>query len=83
MSQAVLAAACALLHEWQAVKDISMEKFDQKRYINEYNAQHYDKVILRLPKGQREIVKAYASEKGMSLNSYLVALIKEDMEKAR
>ena len=60
-----------------------MDKFDQKKYINEYNSQHYDKVALRLPKGQREIVKAYASEKGMSLNSYLVALIKEDMEKAR
>ena len=40
-----------------------------------------DDIKVRVPKGKREIIKAHAESKGMSLNAYIVWLIDKDMEK--
>lgn len=45
-----------------------------------YNAKAYDQVKFVVKKGEREIIKAHAESKGMSLSGYINKLIKEDME---
>lgn len=47
------------------------EKFDQIKYIDEYNKQNYDKVQFRVPKGQKERIKAAAGKAGMSLSAFI------------
>jgi len=39
-----------------------------------------DEIRIRVDKGGREIIKAYAASKGMSLNGYVVELIRRDMD---
>ena len=51
----------------------------QQRAVGKYEKENYDKVLLRLPKGNREKIKAHAQQKGMSLNAYIVDLIEKDM----
>ena len=47
----------------------------QRDCVTRYEAANYDKILLRLPKGQRETVKAQADAAGKSLNAYLIGLI--------
>lgn len=49
---------------------------------NKYNAKAYDRVSLMLPKGNRDIIRAYAEANGLSLNAYINNLIAEDMGEA-
>lgn len=51
------------------------KKFDQISYINSFNAQHYDKFTLLLPKGKKEELKAKAKEQGKSLSAYILDII--------
>ena len=51
----------------------------QQRAVGKYEKENYDKVLLRLPQGNREKIKAHAQQKGMSLNAYIVDLIEKDM----
>lgn len=55
-----------------------MEKFDQIAYISAYNEATYDRLTLRIPKGQKKVIQDRAAEKGLSVNSYIAALIKKD-----
>lgn len=50
----------------------------QRDCVTRYEAANYDKILLRLPKGQRETVKAQADAAGKSLNAYLIGLIGGD-----
>lgn len=47
----------------------------QQKCVSRYEAANYDKILVRLPKGQRETVKAQADSAGKSLNAYLIGLI--------
>lgn len=47
-----------------------------KRYQSKF-----DDIKLRVPAGDREIIKAYAESQGKSLNAYINDLIKADMSK--
>lgn len=47
--------------------------------VNRYNAKNYEQIPLRVKKGQRAQIKAYAEQKGLSLNGYLYGLIEYDM----
>ena len=51
------------------------------RANKKYNSINYDEIKVRVPKGRREIIKAYAEENGESLNSFIIKLINEAMEK--
>ena len=44
-----------------------------------YNAKAYDRLAVRVYKGQAEQITAYAAKKGMSLNAYINSLIAADM----
>ena len=50
----------------------------QQKCVSRYEAANYDKILVRLPKGQRETVKAQADAAGKSLNAYLIGLIEGD-----
>ena len=45
-----------------------------------WNAKAYDQIIIRVKKGSREDIKAFAEQNGESLNGYIVRLIEEDMQ---
>lgn len=47
------------------------EQFNQIKYIDEYNKQNYDKVQFRVPKGQKERIKAAADKAGKSLSAFI------------
>ena len=55
-----------------------MEKFDQIAYISAYNEATYDRLTLRIPKGQKRVIQDRAAEKGMSVNAYINKIIKKD-----
>ncbi len=46
-----------------------------KRYLTE----KVETIAVRVPKGEKAIIKAYAEKKGKSLNAYVVDLIHSDM----
>lgn len=49
--------------------------FDQQKYKDDYNLEHYDRLTVRLLKGQKEDLKDLATKKGMSVNGYISYLI--------
>ena len=51
----------------------------QTKASAKYNAKAYEEVKLRVSKGQKEQIQAYAKEHGESLNGYINRLITEDM----
>lgn len=52
----------------------------QRRAVGRYEAANYDKVLVRLPKGEREQIKSAADAAGESLNSYIVGAIRDRMD---
>ena len=58
-----------------------MSKKEQYDYQNEYNKNNYARLSLVIKKEQRPELEKHYKEKGFeSLNSYLKALIKKDMD---
>lgn len=53
----------------------------QKRAVAKYNAANYDRVELRLEKGQKDVVKAHAEAQGESLNAFINRAIVNTMER--
>lgn len=46
-----------------------------------YNAKTYDRINIAIPKGRKEIIKAYADAQGQSINAYITTAIEEKMER--
>lgn len=53
----------------------------QKRAVAKYNAANYDRVELRLEKGQKNVVKTHAEAQGESLNAFINRAIVDTMER--
>lgn len=51
----------------------------QNKASQKYQKKAYDTYLLRLYKGQKEQIQAYAEANGESLNGYINRLIAEDM----
>lgn len=51
----------------------------QNKASQKYQKKAYDTYLLRLYKGQKEQIQAYAEANGESLNGYITRLIAEDM----
>ncbi len=47
-------------------------------YKNKFNREHYDRIHLAVPKGMKSIFKSLASQKGMSVNAYVISLVQQD-----
>lgn len=46
---------------------------------NRWNAKHYDRINITLPKGYGDIFKEYCSDRNTTMNSILGSLIKFDI----
>ena len=55
----------------------------QKRATAKYNAKAYDRIEIKVKKGQKEVIQKRAEKHGKSLNSYIVDLIEEEMSHPR
>lgn len=53
----------------------------QKKATAKYEQQNYDKVLLRLEKGKKEIIKEHAESNNESLNGFINRAIDETMER--
>lgn len=51
----------------------------QQKAVSKYMKENYDELKVRVPKGQKEAIKAHAETKGESVNGYINRLIDEDM----
>ena len=53
----------------------------QKKATEKYEQQNYDKVLLRLEKGKKDIIKAHAEQNGESINGFVNRAIGEAMQR--
>ena len=51
---------------------------NRTQYKNQHNKDHYDRINLVLPKGQKSILKDFCSQMDISLNEYIKLLIQAD-----
>ena len=49
--------------------------------IAKYNKEHYDRLEMKVPKGKKEKIVAYAKKHDGSLNKFLNRLVDEAMER--
>lgn len=57
--------------------------FDKIKYDNDYQKNYYDRLIINVPKGNKEIIKQHWKNKGYdSLNQYINDLIRKDMNES-
>lgn len=61
------------------VKILSVSKA-QQRAVAKYNAANYDRMEIKVSKGKKAIIKAYAESKGESINGFVNRAIDEAME---
>ena len=53
----------------------------KSEYDNQYAKENYDRIIVQVKKGKKELIKNYAKNKGYeSVNAYINTLIERDME---
>lgn len=61
-------------------KDFMKENgFDQTKYMNDYNKEHYKRVTVLVPQSEQEVIEFLKAKKPVS--SYILNLIKQDMNK--
>lgn len=48
-----------------------------------YEDKVYDKVLVRLPKGQKEIIKAHTDPQGKSVNGFINEAIEEKLDREK
>jgi len=55
---------------------------EARRRANEkYNAKAYDQILLRVKKGQKEVIQAHADSRGESMAAFITRAIQETMER--
>lgn len=53
----------------------------QQKAVQKYVKDKYDRVVLTMPKGKKEVVQAHALRHGISVNAYINAAIDEKIER--
>lgn len=53
----------------------------QQRATQKYIKNNYDRLELRIPKGERESIKQHAEKRGESLNQFLIRAVQETMRR--
>lgn len=56
-----------------------MPKKPTPEEVNAYNREHYERISLFVPKGEKAELKRYAKEHGESLNGFINRAIKEEI----
>lgn len=52
----------------------------QQKAVSKYMKENYDSFMLRMPKGKKAKIKAYADSKGESINGFVNKAIDKAME---
>lgn len=52
---------------------------NRTEYKNQHAKEHYDRINFKIPKGEKERIKAAVSRMGMCVNEYLFALVCDDL----
>ncbi|MDE6729253.1 MAG: hypothetical protein K2J71_00555 [Oscillospiraceae bacterium] len=52
----------------------------QQKAVAKYMKENYDELKIRVPKGDKEKIKAHAKNKGESVNGFIQRAIKQTME---
>ena len=56
------------------------EKFNQAKYIQQYQKENYDRCIFNLPKGEKQKIQEHYKKLGYaSLNQYINDLVQRDI----
>ena len=55
----------------------------QKEATARYNKKAYDRINIIVKKGQREIIKEFASKQGKSLNRFVLDAVEAEMNKTK
>ena len=55
----------------------------QQRAVSKYMKENYDVYQIRMPKGQKDIIKAHAEAHSESVNGFINRAIEETMERDR
>lgn len=55
----------------------------QQKAVQKYVQNNYDRVVLTMPKGKKEEIKAAAATAGESMNQYILAAVDLRMERDR
>ena len=53
----------------------------QRRAVAKYNAANYDRIEIKVPKGDKEKIAQAAAEAGQSVNAFIYQAIRERMER--
>ena len=53
----------------------------QQKAVSKYMKENYDELKVRLPKGQKNTIKAHAQAQGESLNAFINRAITQTMER--
>ena len=53
----------------------------QKKAVAKYNAANYDRIELRVKKGQKDVLKAHAERHGETLNEFINRTISEAIKR--
>ena len=61
--------------------DMAIRSEAQKKAVAKYNAANYDRVELRVEKGKKDEIKAFAESRGESLNGFINRAIDETMQR--
>lgn len=51
----------------------------QQKAVHKYIKANYDRLEITLPKGQKEVLKAFAASNGESVNAFVSRLIAREM----
>ena len=55
----------------------------QKKSADKYLKEKVEDIRIRVPKGQKQLIKDYADSQGKSLNQFIVDLINKEMNKEK
>ena len=53
--------------------------FDPTKYKNDYAKSHYDRVILNIHSGKKDVWKQYAADLGMSMNAFIIYCVEKEI----
>lgn len=53
----------------------------QQTAVNKYVKNNYDRINVTFPKGQREVLKNHAAQRGESVNAFIIRSVNETMER--
>ena len=82
-----LGFSCTLTTEYNAGRNIEMTEEEKKKVskaqqkaVNKYVKNNYDKILVTVPKGDREKIKAAADAVNEPVNTYIKTAISRRME---